>query len=67
MMEKQVAKNNNSLKQHVFNMLSAGSELKEVKRFLTSKRVKARTAVSMIHEQAIAVQNTEYQNYPAYS
>lgn len=25
--------NNNSLKQHVFNMLSAGSELKEVKRF----------------------------------
>ncbi|HDT2314752.1 TPA: hypothetical protein QHK82_004747, partial [Citrobacter koseri] len=52
---------------HVFNMLSAGSELKEVKRFLTSKRVKARLAVSMIHEQAIAVQNTEYQNYPAYS
>ncbi|MEZ4054478.1 hypothetical protein QVM81_23265 [Enterobacter rongchengensis] len=44
MMEKQVAKNNNSLKQHVFNMLSAGSELKEVKRFLTSKRVKARLA-----------------------
>ena len=66
-MEKQVAKNNNSLKQHVFNMLSAGSELKEVKRFLTSKRVKARLAVSMIHEQAISVQNTEYQNYPAYS
>ena len=66
-MEKQVAKNNNSLKQHVFNMLSAGSELKEVKRFLTSKRVKARLAVSMIPEQAIAVQNTEYQNYPAYS
>jgi transposase len=66
-MEKQMSKNNNSLKQHVFNMLSAGSDLKEVKRFLTSKRVKARLAVSMIHEQAIAVQNTEYQNYPAYS
>lgn len=46
MMEKQVAKNNNSLKQHVFNMLSAGSELKEVKRFLTSKRVKARGSVN---------------------
>ncbi|WHF91167.1 hypothetical protein [Escherichia coli] len=45
MMEKQVAKNNNSLKQHVFNMLSAGSELKEVKRFLTSKRLKARPAL----------------------
>lgn len=40
---------------------------KEVKRFLTSKRVKARLAVSMIHEQAIAVQNTEYLNNPAYS
>ena len=66
-MEKQMSKNNNSLKQHAFNMLSAGSDLKDVKRFLTSKRVKARLAVSMIHEQAIAVQNTEYQNYPAYS
>ncbi|HAV9731257.1 TPA: hypothetical protein JLG91_002218 [Escherichia coli] len=62
-----MSKNNNSLKQHVFNMLSAGSDLKEVKRFLTSKRVKARLAVSMIHEQAIAVQNTEYLNNPAYS
>ena len=67
MMEKQVAKNNNSLKQHVFNMLSAGSELKEVKRFHTSKLLKARPAVLMIHEQAIAGQNTEYLNKPAYS
>lgn len=55
-----MANNNNALKQHAFNMLETGIDRKQVKRYLTSQRIKGRQAVAMLCKQEMALLNTKH-------
>jgi hypothetical protein len=53
-------KNTNALSLRGFQMLESGVDRREVKRFFTSNRVKARQAIAMVCKQEMALLNTEY-------
>lgn len=56
-----MAKNNHSLKQRAFQMLEAGTNRVEVKRYLTKNRVSARQAVVMLCQQEMILLKTASQ------